>query len=154
MVNQIRFQTTLQNQARLEHFEQDGVLIKCGCGKCASVKQIQIVMNTVPSTRVAKASCSHCGKIWELPYAYDSLPLFLTTDYRGHRIWALNEPHLGWLEAFIGADVREDKIGGSSALHAILPRWMTASKNRKDVLKALARLRHRLTHHSPEENDW
>ncbi len=140
----IRFRATWQNQARLETFEREGVLIKCGCGKCASINQIKIIVDTVPSSRVAKASCPHCGKIWELPYSYNSLPLFLATHYRSHRIWALNEQHLGWLESFIGATVREDKIGGSSALHAVLPRWMTASKNRKDVMRALTRLRQKL----------
>ena len=144
VAEKVRFQTTWRNQARLELFERDGVLIACGCGKCANINQIQIVMHTVPSRRVAKASCPHCGKIWELPYSYDSLPLFLATDYRGHRIWALNEQHLGWLEAFIGADARDDNLGGSSALHAILPRWMTASRNRKDMMKVFVRLRQKL----------
>ena len=144
MTENSRFRTTWQNQARLEIFERDGVLIKCGCGECASINQIQIIMDTVPSSRVAKASCPHCGKIWELPYSYDSLPLFLTTRYRSHRIWALNEQHLGWLESFVGATMREDNIGGSSALHATLPRWMIASKNRKDVARALTRLRQKL----------
>lgn len=143
MAEKVRFQTTSQNQARLEVFEREGVLITCGCGKCARITRIETI-NTVPTRRQAQASCSHCGRIWELPYSYSSLPLWLSTDYRGHRLWALNEPHLKWLEAFVGADVREDKFGGSSALHSILPRWMTASKNRKDVMKSLAHLRLKL----------
>jgi len=140
----VRFQTTDKNIARLELFEKEGVLIQCdSCNKCATVHRIEI-LDTVPTTRLARASCPHCGKAWSLPYGYDSLPLWLTTSYRGNRLWALNESHLKWLEGFIGAEIREDKVGGSSALHAILPRWMTASKNRKDVMRALARLRQRL----------
>jgi hypothetical protein len=79
-----------------------------------------------------------------MPYAYGSLALWLATSYRDNNLWALNESHLTWLEDFIGAEMREDKLGGSSALHATLPRWMTASKNQKDVMKVLARLRQRL----------
>ena len=72
------------------------------------------------------------------------MPLWLTTNHRANRLWALNEDHLNWLESFIAAEIREDKVGGSSALHATLPRWMTAAKNRKDVTKAVARLRRKL----------
>ena len=145
MTSKVRFQTTEKNIARLELFEQQGVLIECdGCGKCATIHRIETV-NTIPSTRAATASCQHCGKTWRLPYAYAALPLWLATSHRGNRLWALNEYHLKWLEEFIEAEVREDKLGfGSSALHAILPRWMTAAKNRRDVMKALARLRERL----------
>lgn len=144
MAAKIRFQTTDKNIARLEQFEQQGVLIECGsCGKCTTIHRIETV-DTIPTTRAATGSCRHCGKTWRLPYAYTSLRLWLTTTYRGKNLWALNEPHLKWLEEFIGAEVREHKVGGSSALHAILPRWMTASKNRTDVMKGLARLRQRL----------
>lgn len=144
MATKARFQTTAKNIARLELFEEQGVLIECGnCGECATITRIE-TLNTLPTTRLASASCPHCGKAWHLPYSYSSLPLWLATSYRGNRLWALNESHLAWLEAFISADVREDKVGGSSALHAILPRWMTAAKNRKDVVKALAHLRLRL----------
>ena len=142
MAAKFRFQTTDKNVARLELFEQQGVLIKCAsCRKCATIHRI---VDTIPTTRTATASCQHCGKTWRLPYAYTSLPLWLANGYRGKSLWALNEPHLKWLEGFIEAEVREDKLGGSSALHAILPLWMTASKNRRDVMKGLARLRQRL----------
>jgi hypothetical protein len=138
----------------LELFEEQGILIECGnCGECVTITRIE-TLNTVPTTRLASASCTHCGKACHLPFAYsgthkyttqwNSLPLWLSTSYRGNRLWALNESHLTWLEAFISADMREDKLGGSSALHAILPRWMTAAKNRKGVVKALARLRLKL----------
>jgi len=144
VASKVRFQTTDQNIARLESLEQQGVLIKCSsCRKCATIHRIETA-NTIPTTRFATASCQHCGKTWRLPYEYTSLPLWLATGYRGKSLWALNESHLKWLEEFVGAEVREDKVGGSSALHAILPRWMTASKNRKDVMKGLARLRERL----------
>lgn len=144
MTVKTRFQTTDKSIARLELFEQQGVFIECRkCGKCATIHKIE-TLNTIPATRTATASCQHCGSTWHLPYVYNALPLWLATSYRTQTLWALNESHLKWLEEFIGAEVREDKVGGSSALHAILPRWMTASKNRKDVVKALARLRKKL----------
>jgi hypothetical protein len=146
VAGKVRFQTTDKNVARLEVFEQQGVLIACaGCGACATIHRIETV-DTSPAARMATASCQHCGKIWRLPYEYDrtSLPLWLATNYRSKTLWALNEAHLEWLEEFIGAELREDNVGGSSALHATLPHWMTASKNREDVMRGLARLRQRL----------
>jgi hypothetical protein len=143
LVAKVRFQTTKKNIARLELFEQQGVLIECAsCGKCATIHRIEI-LDTIPTTRTATASCAQCGKTWRLPYAYTSLQLWLVTTYRNRKLWALNESHLKWLEEFIEAELRED-IGGSSALHTVLPSWMTAAKNRKDVMKSLARLRQRL----------
>jgi hypothetical protein len=144
MTVKARFQTTDKSIAQLKLFERQGVLIECGkCSKCATIHRIE-TLNTIPTTRAATASCQHCGSIWHLPYVYSDLPLWLATSYRNQTLWALNEFHLKWLEEFIGAEVREDNVGGSSALHAVLPRWMTASKNRKDVMRVLARLRQKL----------
>jgi hypothetical protein len=121
VADKVRFQTTAENLARLETFEKHGVLIACdNCGQCAIIHRIE-VLETIPTARLARASCPHCGKTWELPYSYSSLPLWLATSYRGHSLWALNEQHLSWMESFISAEIREDKLGGGSALHSILP---------------------------------
>ena len=139
-----RTQTTIYNVSHLESFERDILIVCKYCGEQAMVREI-ITLQTTPSRRVAKACCSSCGKTWNLSYERETLPLWLVADYRGHRLWAFNERHLSWLEEFIRAELREDKRAhGSSALHAVLPRWMTSSKNRSGVTKALRRLRLRL----------
>lgn len=144
-MQQKRHKTTRKNIARLQAFEQE-ILIVCEvCGKRAVISHVE-TRNTAPTTRLAEASCPHCGRIWQLPYASpDALRLWLEVDFRGKRVWALNERHLSWLESFVAAELREDSVGGSSALHATLPRWMTSAKNRAGVGKALARLRHKLS---------
>jgi len=50
------------------------------------------------------------------------------------------------MEQFIGAGLREERMEDLSSrrLSSALPRWMLAAKNRKDVLRCLARLRQKL----------
>jgi len=150
-----RFEITTQNRVQEESFATDILIVCDRCGKDAVLVGLR---GTTPQISfVEEASCAHCGRVWQvkpptrsssddgsLP-RYQWLKLWLSTDFRGHRLWAYNEQHLCWLESFIGAEIREDKLaGGSSALHAILPRWMTSSKNRDDVIAALAKLRKKL----------
>jgi len=127
------------------------ILVECPeCDDCATIRQIDI-LPTDRLQRIAKASCLHCGKQSQFPYPYNAwktLPLWLKTRCHGNSLWASNEKHLAWLEEFIGAGLREDKLACATtrnSLHAILPRWMTAAKNRDDVAKSLRRLRAKLS---------
>jgi hypothetical protein len=58
----------------------------------------------------------------------------------GHLLWANNEDHLGYLEAYVGASLR-DRPDGPANLAWRLPGWMKAAKNRDEVLTAVSRLR-------------
>jgi hypothetical protein len=61
-------------------------------------------------------------------------------------LWILNRPHLEFMERFIGADLREERMEERSSrrLSSALPRWMLAAKNRKDVMRYLGKLREKL----------
>jgi hypothetical protein len=62
--------------------------------------------------------------------AYFGLPLWLTTDCRGHVLWAYNIAHLDLLEAFVSAQLRErGPILGSMSLVERLHAWI------KDALR-------------------
>jgi hypothetical protein len=80
---------------------------------------------------------------------YFDLPLWLQTPCCGEILWAYNECHLDFLEAFVGARLRERIRGNEHAwsngsLASRLPSWMKAAKNRDEVRKGLSRLRGRL----------
>lgn len=66
-------------------------------------------------------------------------PLWLQTPCCGSVLWAYNAEHLAYLEAYVGADLRERRSGHSLA--GRLPRWMTSAKNRTDVLRCIGQLK-------------
>jgi hypothetical protein len=68
------------------------------------------------------------------------LPLWLRTEFRGRLLWAVNEPHLDFMERFVAAGVREQSPGNST-LASRLPAWIKSAKHRPALLKALARMR-------------
>ena len=76
---------------------------------------------------------------------YFHLPLWLTTDCCGHVLWAYNYSHIAFLKQVVEAKLRERnglKMSNQS-LGSRLPRWMTASKNREEVLKAIENLQNK-----------
>jgi hypothetical protein len=77
-----------------------------------------------------------------------SLSLWLQTPCCGHILWAFNYAHLSYLESYVEAEQRDrtqTTYGWSnSSLASRLPKWMIASKNRDDVLKAIKKLRDKI----------
>lgn len=78
---------------------------------------------------------------YQLPQGQDprfGLPLWMRIECcGGHLLWANNEAHLAYLEAFIGAELRERQPG----LSRYLPAWMTQAHHREEILRSLGRLR-------------
>jgi hypothetical protein len=77
---------------------------------------------------------------------YFGLPLWLQTPCCGHLLWADNRFHLGVLEQFIQADLREHRLEPpfvyrTYSLVYRLPEWMIIAKHRQAVLDAIARLK-------------
>jgi hypothetical protein len=62
-----------------------------------------------------------------------------------HRLWALNEPHLDYLERFVSSTQRDRDFPrntfGGAPLADRLPAWMASHKHRDEVLRTIARLR-------------
>jgi hypothetical protein len=109
-----------------------------------------------------RVTCTHCGfsNQWEsqcvsmpwyadpMPDPYFRLPLRLQVHCRGNLLWAFNHRHLGFLEAFVQASIRERAhhptygwFNGS--LNSRLPRWLKAAQHRTAILKAIETLRER-----------
>ena len=73
-------------------------------------------------------------------------PVWLQTDFEGQTLWAYNVAHLDFLEAHVGAKLRE-RNGQPHKVRSIgarLPRWMTNKHNRASILKQLDLLRLRI----------
>jgi len=67
----------------------------------------------------------------------------------GKLLWANNEVHLDYLDAYVRARLRE-RPHGPAPLSARLPGWMKIAKNRDEVLRHIERLRRGLTAHEPD----
>ena len=71
------------------------------------------------------------------------LPVWLKMEVFGETLWAYNADHLDFLEAHVGAKLRE-RNGFTHQVKSIgarLPRWMTSAKHREEILKAIDKLR-------------
>lgn len=74
------------------------------------------------------------------------LPLWLQVPCCSQVLWVYNEAHLDFLEAYIGATLRE-RQGSKGNHHSIavrLPRWMKLAHHRTPILKAIQQLRQTL----------
>ena len=88
---------------------------------------------------------------------YFHYPVWLATSCCGETLWAYNEEHLDYLENYVSAALRERASATrmaearirNSSLASRLPGWLTAAKNRKGILAAIAKLRQRL----PQEHN-
>lgn len=140
----------------------DLILVVCpGCQGCARV----VPRTSEPAGCFAprRLLCDGCGLLREYDGGelylgsiagtpvdpYFSLPLWLRTDYRGKTLWAYNLRHLGLMEAFVSASLREhrrrEELGWQNqSLINRLPKWLKAGKNRGGVLRAIGRLKQTL----------
>ena len=126
------------------------ILIECArCGRCATLRQFTYPRDKRSVLRLGECSCLHCGHQWSTRAGSDFVtrgPLWLRMPCHGNVLWILNREHLDFMEQFIGAELREERMEERSSrrLSSALPRWMLAAKNRKDVVRCLAKLREKL----------
>lgn len=142
------------NRTDLSDFGDD-VLVKCPkCNGCAHLLRF-------PDRTGHRCVCPACAFTREWILANQStmpglgsgpklggfdLDLWLQTPCCGEVLWAYNREHIDFLEALIGAKLRErqphPQYGWSNAgMVSRLPRWMLAGSKREQVLKALAILK-------------
>lgn len=140
---------------------QDEFLVQCpNCNSCATVRRIDPENTDWFAPR--RFSCKACGssKDWsgreiarpwygEPVDDYFHYPLWLHIPCCSETLWAYNQRHLDFIEAFVRAELRERKpdeqYGWSNrSLFSQLPKWMQSRKNREAILKAIAQLRESL----------
>jgi hypothetical protein len=126
------------------------ILVTCEkCGQCATLLKFLFPRQPKQAWRFGQCSCLHCGHQWMAQagfHFYTRGPLWLKMSCCGNVLWILNREHLEFMEQFIGAGLREERMEGLSSrrLSSALPRWMLAAKNRKDVVRCLKKLREKL----------
>jgi hypothetical protein len=139
----------------------DEILIVCPqCQSCAHISTRQPASRDWFAPR--RLSCIQCGlnRDWAaktishsghapITDPFFGEPLWLQAKCSGGIVWAYNLAHLDLIERYIAADLREhrrrpDYGWQNSSLLNRLPRWMTASKNRDVVLKAIQKLKVKL----------
>ncbi len=114
----------------LSEFSNEIILECINCGASAILKNKRII-------------CEKCGfnKILTENSTY-SYNLWFSMDCCGEELWAYNRKHLNFLKEHVEATLRErnDLPFSNKSLGSRLPKWMTSSKNRENVLKAIEKL--------------
>lgn len=135
---------------RIADFQRE-VWVECpNCGK----KAVTLIHDEKQSVQLL---CAHCGRNkristkvslygitghWRLPAnAYFGAKLWLIHPFKNEVFWAYNEAHLTYLEAYIGASLREHKDRTHFTLLEKLPKFYHDVKNREALLKIIKKLR-------------
>lgn len=113
--------------------------IKVTCLKCGFNK----VMENVQKLRDEKQKR---GRILIFGAPIDPffhLHVWLSAEISGELLWAYNLEHLEFLADHVHAKLRERNglTHNVKSIGAQLPRWMTAAKNRDEILKAIEKLK-------------
>lgn len=125
--------------------------VDTACPKCKKL----CVVNAEDHNNI-RVTCIACG--YFKPYTTDFprtyymntnadpyflLPLWYQARFGNEIIWAYNKEHLEILEKHISADLRErnQSDNQNSSIGSRLPKWMTSSKNRKQILRIIEKLR-------------
>ncbi len=155
-------------QKQVYDFIKD-ILVACpSCNKQAIVKTSDLPVRNINENEI-KVTCTHCGynkRLEEKPKSilfsasstsipvryliiggpidpYFHLQLWLTTNCCDNTLWAYSHDHLEFLKEHVEAKLRERNTQemANKSLGSRLPKWMTSSKNREAVLKAIAQLK-------------
>lgn len=131
------------------------------CPRCSGCARAAIIDPAAPRQIFAprKLTCAACGhsQHWEEESIerfhgrppvddYFHLPLWIQAPCCGHVLWAYNWRHLGVIEQYVAATLRERRrdlrYGWSNhAMTSRLPRWIKAEGNRERVLRCIEELR-------------
>jgi ribosomal protein S27AE len=134
----------------------DEVLVECP--RCANRALVHA------GSGALRLTCAHCGYVQEADSETAQLtwrsvstagressfgrPLWLADECCGGNVlWALNEPHLDYLERFVRRTTRDRDFPsppGDRGLAYKLPKWIQLACNREELLRTISRLRRRL----------
>lgn len=151
-----------QDRGETLHQFTDQFLVHCPrCDQCAYVIVVHKAHARTPiyhknglpdAFAPRRLVCHQCGytRDWEERHLrraqftdwYFHQPLWLQLPCCGQILWAYNQAHLAFLEAYVGASLRQTLPRGTLANK--LPRWMMQANHRAELLACLAALREKL----------
>lgn len=141
--------------ATLHDFADEALIV---CPRC----ERQAIVRAVPAELgwQARMVCRHCGfnkdeamrgcTLGEDRDPYFSNPLWLQERCCGEVLWAYNERHLRYLEAFVRAKIRQRAVSRTptgarnQTLVSRLPGWIKRASHRAEILSCIERLKARL----------
>lgn len=146
----------LDEGTKIDEFSDEFLVI---CPKCESLAKVILaepnsvtIKNKLFAPR--KFFCTKCvyRKTWSAHKVlagsnvdwYFHFPLWLEISCCGEMLWAYNERHLEFLENYVSAKLRERTNKGRNSFLSKLPKWITSSKNRDEILKAIGKLKEKL----------
>jgi hypothetical protein len=125
------------------------------CPECSKMATVTSSSRFGP----VRLACEQCGftksksvRSYSLGSAEDpyfGLPLWLQAPCSPHTLWAYNLDHLSCLKEYVEATDRRRPVRNpvdplNKLLASRLPKWMQSSKNRDQVLKAIAKIEAKL----------
>jgi hypothetical protein len=112
-------------------FKTKPLLYKARCPRCNFQEEIKPKIN-----EITVDSRLDDGLVRDRWY---NLPLWFQKEVDGNIFWAYNLKHIGYLERYVSAGLRErnSKYNYTSSLVARLPQFVKAAKNREKLLKIL-----------------
>lgn len=89
---------------------------------------------------VLRIVCKACGFAQDAtPSREDEYELWYVTEFRGHRLWAINRKHLSFLISWFSDDLKKAELSiGDRAMVEAFPKWMI--KNKTSVLSCLKKM--------------
>ncbi|MEZ5427849.1 MAG: hypothetical protein R2747_16385 [Pyrinomonadaceae bacterium] len=147
----------LDEGVRIYEFYDEFLVVCPKCGALARVVPVEIDWEKFNDKLFAprRLICSKCvcRKNWNGRQIsvggnfdwYFRLPLWLAVPCGGETLWAYNREHLELIEDYVSAKLRERTKKGGNSFLSRLPKWIKAAKNRDQVLKAIGRLKGKIT---------
>ncbi|MCH5585105.1 hypothetical protein MK805_08990 [Shimazuella sp. AN120528] len=114
----------------------------CGVSKDLVPKKNRAKQNIISYGPNYKKEFISIGGAFDWYFGY---PLVLQIPCCGKTLWAYNREHLMYLKSYVEAELREHYPYYLS-VESMLPNWIKSAKNRKLILKAIAKLEERLFH--------
>ncbi|MEO6305809.1 MAG: hypothetical protein ABIP51_21860 [Bacteroidia bacterium] len=156
-------------QKQIYDFIKDILVVCPGCNKNAIVRTAKQPPIINIQEKEIKVVCTHCGfnkRLEEKPASvlfssssnkkpqenfiiigtaidpYFHLQLWLTINCCDNILWAYNYEHLEFIKQHVEAKLRERNTAEmkNNSLGSRLPKWMSSTKNRDTVLKAIIQL--------------
>jgi len=125
--------------------------IRKTCSRCNESFSQSMEMSS-PRPAKLDVACPNCEAVYsfslywepvgdsELLDPYFGNDLWYKMSCLGHMLWAYNSRHLEFLRDFVSSPLRQREPNFNQSLASRLPKWITSSKNRGEVLKCIDRL--------------
>ena len=123
-------------QKKLNDFSNEILVI------CENCKEKAISVKLEDCIKIVCINCGYNKKHTDT-LNYIHAELWLDIQLKKGKLWAYNIEHLEFIENHISVSLRERSLDNISnkSIGSRLPKWMTSKKNRKDILKAIEKLK-------------